>query len=179
MLNIPRPRTRGECLEEARPCPWVACKHHLLLEQSAAQRTRSHAGPGLVLQAPSAKAARRKQLAPTAPELVVRAWIEDALERLAGLEVSCSLDRADQGPAPEREAARLAGLHHTTLRRRRRAAIQTLATRAKYSNTQGAIASVDASDIKHLGDITRGSSGQPPAPILKNSAIPGSRKTAK
>jgi len=25
-----RPLTRGECLEEARPCPWVSCKWHLL-----------------------------------------------------------------------------------------------------------------------------------------------------
>ena len=130
MLGIPRPKTRGECLEEARPCPWVACRHHLLLEQSNAQRTRSHAGPGLVLQAPSATAARRKQLAPTAPELVVRAWIDDAVERLAGMLVSCSLDRADQGAAPEREAAELAGLHYTTLRRRRRRAIQALAERS-------------------------------------------------
>src|SRR5579859_8163214 len=27
-----RPRTRSECREEARPCPWVACKHHLYLD---------------------------------------------------------------------------------------------------------------------------------------------------
>lgn len=24
-----RPRTRGECAEHARPCPWVGCRHHL------------------------------------------------------------------------------------------------------------------------------------------------------
>ena len=27
-----RPRTRAECAEGARPCPWVACKHHLYLD---------------------------------------------------------------------------------------------------------------------------------------------------
>ena len=27
-----RPRTRMECGEEARPCPWVSCKHHLYLD---------------------------------------------------------------------------------------------------------------------------------------------------
>lgn len=27
-----RPRTRGECQSELRPCPWVACKFHLYLE---------------------------------------------------------------------------------------------------------------------------------------------------
>lgn len=28
----PRPRTRGECQDGPRPCPWVACKQHLYLE---------------------------------------------------------------------------------------------------------------------------------------------------
>jgi hypothetical protein len=31
-VDIPRPRTREECRGEARPCPWVACKHHLYLD---------------------------------------------------------------------------------------------------------------------------------------------------
>lgn len=31
-VDLPRPRTRGDCVGEARPCPWVACKHHLYLD---------------------------------------------------------------------------------------------------------------------------------------------------
>ena len=31
-VDIPRPNTRNECLNQARPCPWVACKHHLYLD---------------------------------------------------------------------------------------------------------------------------------------------------
>lgn len=31
-VDIPRPKTRMECKGEARPCPWVACKHHLYLD---------------------------------------------------------------------------------------------------------------------------------------------------
>jgi hypothetical protein len=36
-VDIPRPVTRAECLQEqdseaGRPCPWVACKHHLYLD---------------------------------------------------------------------------------------------------------------------------------------------------
>lgn len=27
-----RPRTRGECADGPRPCPWVSCRHHLYLE---------------------------------------------------------------------------------------------------------------------------------------------------
>jgi hypothetical protein len=31
-VDIPRPNNRAECREEMRPCPWVACKHHLYLD---------------------------------------------------------------------------------------------------------------------------------------------------
>lgn len=30
-LEIQRPRTRGDCVDGPRPCPWVSCEHHLLL----------------------------------------------------------------------------------------------------------------------------------------------------
>ena len=30
----PRPKTRGECINGPRPCPWVSCKHHLYLDVS-------------------------------------------------------------------------------------------------------------------------------------------------
>jgi len=29
-----RPRTRGECINAPRPCPWVSCRHHLALDTS-------------------------------------------------------------------------------------------------------------------------------------------------
>ncbi len=31
-VDIPRPTARHECVGEMRPCPWVACKHHLYLD---------------------------------------------------------------------------------------------------------------------------------------------------
>jgi hypothetical protein len=31
-VDIPRPVARDQCRGEARPCPWVACKHHLYLD---------------------------------------------------------------------------------------------------------------------------------------------------
>jgi hypothetical protein len=31
-IDEPRPRLRGECENDIRPCPWVACKHHLYLD---------------------------------------------------------------------------------------------------------------------------------------------------
>jgi hypothetical protein len=30
--DVERPRTRAECATGTRPCPWVACKHHLYLD---------------------------------------------------------------------------------------------------------------------------------------------------
>ena len=31
-VDIPRPKARMECQGHSRPCPWVACKHHLYLD---------------------------------------------------------------------------------------------------------------------------------------------------
>jgi hypothetical protein len=31
-VDIPRPKTRHDCRDDVRPCPWVACKHHLYLD---------------------------------------------------------------------------------------------------------------------------------------------------
>jgi hypothetical protein len=33
--DYPKPRTRAECAEGLRPCPYVSCKHHLFLDVSA------------------------------------------------------------------------------------------------------------------------------------------------
>lgn len=30
--GIQRPRTRADCIDGPRPCPWVGCRHHLYLE---------------------------------------------------------------------------------------------------------------------------------------------------
>src|SRR6185436_9496617 len=32
VTDVERPKTRAECRGHARPCPWVACKHHLYLD---------------------------------------------------------------------------------------------------------------------------------------------------
>jgi len=31
-LEASRPRTRGDCKDAARPCPWAGCSHHLALD---------------------------------------------------------------------------------------------------------------------------------------------------
>lgn len=32
LADLIRPRTRAECIDGPRPCPWVSCRHHLYLE---------------------------------------------------------------------------------------------------------------------------------------------------
>jgi hypothetical protein len=34
--GVQRPRTRGECIDGPRPCPWVSCAHNLYLDVNAA-----------------------------------------------------------------------------------------------------------------------------------------------
>lgn len=30
--EVERPKTRGDCVDGPRPCPWVSCRHHLFLD---------------------------------------------------------------------------------------------------------------------------------------------------
>jgi hypothetical protein len=41
-----RPKTRGDCVDGPRPCPWVGCRHHLYLEVSEATGRIKVAFPG-------------------------------------------------------------------------------------------------------------------------------------
>jgi hypothetical protein len=64
-----RPRTRGDCIDGPRPCPWVSCRHHLALDV-----TRSG---GLKVVRPDA----------------------DGEPDLDAMQETCSLDVADRGEA--------------------------------------------------------------------------------
>lgn len=41
--DVVRPLTRGDCVGGARPCPWVSCRQHMLIDSiSTAGEPRSH-----------------------------------------------------------------------------------------------------------------------------------------
>lgn len=124
MLAIPRPRTRGDCLQEARPCPWVGCRQHLLLEVAKPTRRQDSAAraPGLILNVPTANG-RRRHLPSSCAAEVVRVWIDEALELLSTMPYTCTLDRADEGPARMREVAKRIGTSRTQAKQERRRAI--------------------------------------------------------
>lgn len=113
MLSIPRPKTRGDCLNEARPCPWFGCRHHMVLEIARAKpRLMDKSRPtairlnGRPLGGRSI-GGRRPGLRASAAAALVRTWIDDAVELASRLEYTCSLDVADaypQGIPPSRIA---------------------------------------------------------------------------
>lgn len=39
-IDLERPRTRGDCVNGVRPCPWVGCRHHLWLDTYKEGRLR-------------------------------------------------------------------------------------------------------------------------------------------
>ena len=103
MLALPRPTSREQCREEARPCPWVGCRHHLLLEVAKAKpRQGRDARPTTIrLNMPSrgkARTGRRRGLASSAASALVRVWIDDAVEALSRMPFTCSLDVREAYP---------------------------------------------------------------------------------
>ena len=92
MLAIPRPRTRAECPPSKPFCPFVGCRHHLLLEVEASTARP----PKLKLNARApGRNGRPPGLPYSAAEVVVQGWIDDALELLETMPHTCSLDAAE------------------------------------------------------------------------------------
>jgi hypothetical protein len=99
--TVPRPTTRAECCEEARPCPWVGCRHHLLVTEVDGR---------LRLNLPART--RRPTLGPKASEREVEIWIDEAVEALQRMTDTCSLDVAEtvDGRLGKRRLGRLLGM---------------------------------------------------------------------
>jgi len=45
-IQAERPRTRGDCKDAVRPCPWVGCRHHLYLNVSETTGSMTQNFPG-------------------------------------------------------------------------------------------------------------------------------------
>lgn len=108
MLRIPRPRTRGDCLAEARPCPWVGCRYHLLLDAPHVSVDERFAGLAINEGRPE-RGGRRRHLKAWAAELAVEEWTDRALDRLVSMPDTCALDVADRGELPMPQVAVLDG----------------------------------------------------------------------
>lgn len=98
LLAIPRPRTRGDCLTMPRPCPWVGCRHHLLLDVARPLTHYPRRSPGVVLSRERRTPGRRAHLVWADDVLEMEAWTDDALSTLCSMADTCSLDVAARGP---------------------------------------------------------------------------------
>lgn len=114
MLELPRPKHLGDCREEARPCPWVACRHHLLLEVANATSMTDRRPTTLRANAPrfEIRDGRRPGLRASAAAVLVRQWIDDAVELLSRMEYTCTFDFVRDYPqgAPAWLVARVLGV---------------------------------------------------------------------
>jgi hypothetical protein len=91
-LPIERPRTRAECIDGPRPCPWIGCRAHLLTDRVTKDGTL------------------RASPAPGRPSKPIDAWTDEELgASLARLPESCALDVAERGGVSLAEIARLLG----------------------------------------------------------------------
>jgi hypothetical protein len=106
MLDRLRPRTRGECLEDARPCPFAACKWHLAIEVADPRATRNGERRPTKMRLnhwpADARVAfrrgRRPGLSSSAAATVVRRWIDDAVTHVMTAPATCALDVIDENP---------------------------------------------------------------------------------
>lgn len=82
-LEALRPVTRADCADGPRPCPWIRCRHHLLIEAALVGRERLERSPAWAPGLRVHPAARRART------------LEDALRALPE---SCALDVAAAHP---------------------------------------------------------------------------------
>jgi hypothetical protein len=104
-----RPRTRADCIDGPRPCPWVSCKYHLLLD------VKSNGGLTFNVRRPGehgVKTVGRRRMRGAEAD----ALAERALERLCEMPTSCALDVADEGGATYERIGELLGLRKQSVR---------------------------------------------------------------
>lgn len=128
MLSVPRPMRRADCEREARPCPWVGCRHHLLLEVARTKGGRDVRPTSLRVNRASRGRpiiGRRRGLASSAAHLVVQRWIDDAVEQLSSMMYTCALDVARDYPEglAESSVAFLLGVTEQAINAETRAAV--------------------------------------------------------
>ena len=93
-----RPKTRADCINGPRPCPWISCKHHMLW----------------------VFAVSNFHYKPTQDSIIAR-WLdrytdEEILDLLGGLQKTCTLDVADDGGVTLQECADILGTTRERIR---------------------------------------------------------------
>lgn len=106
---IQRPRTRGDCVGGARPCPFVGCAHHLALDITEVGTILLRGG----YESSSGSIAIPIRMTPEDFEREADAFIEHFFEQ--GRE-SCELDGADAGGLTLQEVGERSGVTRERVR---------------------------------------------------------------
>jgi hypothetical protein len=85
-------------------CPWVSCRHHLLIEVTQAKGRRP---TSLRLNAPGR---HLPALRPSSDGARVELWTDEAVELLFRMSHTCSIDAAEEGARGPRRIAALLGV---------------------------------------------------------------------
>ena len=123
-LSILQPQTRADCADGPRPCSWVRCVHHTLIERPLhGEERRQHSArwlPGVRLH-PAARTATS---------------LSDALSRLPA---SCVLDVVDAAPdgLDLRQIGELLGVSGEAIRLVERRALHKMRDAVKGRSTRG------------------------------------------
>ena len=87
--GVTRPETRGECGTQ-RPCPWVSCRYHLLLNVEVGRkeppRLRVYHGESLTQTNPVPSAEHAEK------------WVDDTVDLLCSMSETCALDVVERNP---------------------------------------------------------------------------------
>jgi hypothetical protein len=111
-----RPRTRADCVDGPRPCPWVSCRYHLLVDvKPSGALLLNVRTPG----AHGTKTISRYGLRGYDAEQMA----DRAAEHLNAMTSTCALDVADEGGASFARIGRLLGL--------RKQSVQVIQLKAK------------------------------------------------
>lgn len=107
-----RPRTRGECVDGPRPCPWVDCRHHLASDrvQAAYDAARFAADRADTKTGNGPRQAALEALAS------VGAVLEQTRREAAGMVETCALDIADLGPHTHEAVGEVLGVTREAVR---------------------------------------------------------------
>jgi len=97
-----RPRTRADCIDRPRPCPWGGCRYHLLVNVTAA-------GGVTINPAALRQGDLRSLESRAAPAVYEQAWLDAAVDALDRLSESCALDVAAHGAHELEQVGNLLG----------------------------------------------------------------------
>lgn len=112
--DIGRPRTRVDCQDGPRPCPYVACRHHLALDVTKAGAIKIRSGPS------------RGSTLRQGQTWGVDDWLERAAEMALEMPETCSLDIADRGETTLDEIASFTNMTRQRVQQEEQLALRRL-----------------------------------------------------